>query len=229
MKELQKLLEAREIPFDAGDTRISCFPHVVNLATQCILKSLTNTDLAGETEDFGDDSDDDEGQGTRASDGEDSDSEDSADDDLDSNNDADTDIPRKGATTYEDACNVDPITRCRKISRTIRSTGQRRDEFDELIMKGNIKGWFKVDGETVQVPPLQLLLDVRMRWDSTFIMIKRFIELQPVRPIVVFYFILNVQVITLRLSLDFCQKMSNFSIFESLSLSGRYLAILLLS
>ena len=193
MKELQKLLEAREIPFDADDTRISCFPHVVNLATQCILKSLTNIDLAGETEDFGDDDSDDDVQGTTAShDGEDSD-EDGTDDDgasgdlkLPVDDDTNTKIPRKGATTYDNACKVDPINRCRKISRTVRSTGQRRDDFDELIMKGNLKGWFKVDGETVQVPHLQLLLDVRMRWDSTFIMIKRFIELQPVRLIVVF-------------------------------------------
>ena len=191
MKELQKILKAREIPFDAEDTRISCFPHVVNLATQCILQSLTNTDLAGETEDFGDD--DDEGQGTRASASEDSEendseSEDSTGTDDDDNDDGDSDsgskddadtnipLPRKGATTYEDACNADLITRCRKVSRTVRSSGQRRDDLDELIMKGNIKGWFKVDRETVQVPMLQLLLDVRTRWDSTFIMLKRFIE-----------------------------------------------------
>ena len=196
MKELQKLLEAREIPFDAGDTRLSCFPHVVNLATQCILQSLTNTDLMGETDIFEDD--DDEDVGARAGNGEDSedssDDENDDDDDDGGNSDDDDDDdddagPRKGATTYQDACVSDPITLCRKIARTVRSSGQRRDEFDELIMKGNTRGWFKVSGESVQVPLLQLLLDIKIRWDSTFNMIKRFIELQPVRyPILVFEF-----------------------------------------
>ena len=88
MKELQKLLEACEIPFYAEDTRISCFPHFVNLATQRILQSLTNTDLAGETEDFGDD--DDEGQGTRAS-ASDGNGEDSEDDDSESEDSTDDD------------------------------------------------------------------------------------------------------------------------------------------
>jgi hypothetical protein len=61
MKELQKLLEIREIAFDAVDSRISCFPHVVNLATQCILKSMTDPEQMGETEDF--EEDELEGQG----------------------------------------------------------------------------------------------------------------------------------------------------------------------
>jgi hypothetical protein len=202
MKELQKLLAEREIPFEAEDSRISCFPHVVNLATQRILQSLTNVDHMGETDDFEDD--DDEGQGTRASDGEedgeekdgeegtDDDDGDDDDDDTDADDDdsddgsdknSDTNAPRKGATTYQEACKMDPITLCRKIARTVRSSGQRRDELDELILKGNKKGWFKVNRETVQVPQLQLLLDVKTRWDSVFTMIKRFIELQPVRPI----------------------------------------------
>jgi hypothetical protein len=242
MKELQKLLEIREIPFDAEDARISCFPHVVNLATQRILQSLTNPDLMGETDNFEDDDNEGQPEGARESNGEDSedntnDSDDNSDnsDNSDDNDDNDSDgdnideasdghsnTPRKGATTYQDACNRDPITLCRKIARIVRSSGQRREEFDELIMKGNKRGWFKVDGETVQVPVLQLLLDVRTRWDSVFTMIKRFIELQPVRLIMVFEYFFNVG---LRLSLDYCQKMLDFYISASLSMSGRCLVI----
>jgi hypothetical protein len=211
MKELQKLLEIREIAFDAVDARISCFPHVVNLATQSILKSMTNPNQNDELEGQGDvsrvDDDDNVSEQPEAEDAESKDStnsdelEEELDDaagtaatqasDNDPDNDSkseDSDGPRTGATSYEDACKSDPISLCRKIARTVRSSGPRREEFHELIIKGNAKGWFKVDGKISNVPVLQLLLDMRIRWDSTFIMIKRFIELQPVRLIIFFEF-----------------------------------------
>lgn len=90
---------------------------------------------------------------------------------------------RKGAENYEDACREDPINLSRKVARTVRLTDHRRVEFDDMITNGNKKGWFVVEGDVVQVSQLQLLLDVRTRWDSTFIMLKRLIELQPVRVI----------------------------------------------
>jgi hypothetical protein len=207
MKELQKLLETREIAFDAVDSRISCFPHVVNLATQCILKSMTDPEQMGETEEFEEDELEGQGDVSRVDDDEedstDSDSDEPEEEDAaaatqaaaaqpettsdnlnESEDDAksdDSDIPRTGATSYEDACKTDPISLCRKIACAVRSSGPRREEFNELIMKGNAKGWFKVDGKISKVPVVQLLLDIRIRWDSTFMMIKRFIELQPVR------------------------------------------------
>lgn len=224
MKELQKLLAEREIPFHSDDNRIMCFPHIVNIATQRVLKALTNPAFMGDSDE---DSEDDGGDQTQsgshasaaasgageednlggkdneaqANDGEDHDGEDNdensdddndsddADDDLD---DADDDLDddeedagnnnamRSGASNYDDACKEDPINLCRKVARAVRASGMRRDEFDEMITNGNVKGWFKVDGQVVQVSQLQLLLDMKIRWDSTFIMLKRFIELQPV-------------------------------------------------
>jgi hypothetical protein len=51
MEELAKLLQAREIDFDAQDRRIMCFPQVINICCQHVIADFTNvalTDAAGE-------------------------------------------------------------------------------------------------------------------------------------------------------------------------------------
>jgi hypothetical protein len=58
----------------------------------------------------------------------------------------------------------------------LRSSGQRRDSFEQLIRDGNNNGWF---GETVE--QLQLLRDVKTRWDSVYFMLRRLRELRLVR------------------------------------------------
>ena len=191
MKELKKLLAEREIPSHSEDNRIMCFPHVVNIATQHILQGLSDPELMGDDIDDNDDAD----QGGGGEDGNDNEAdndkegsaeeEEDDDDEDEEGNDDDEDkgnnTMRRGASNYHDACGEDPINLSRKIARAVRSSGQRRDEFDEMITNGNTKKWFQVDGQVVEVPQLQLLLDVKTRWDSTFTMLKRFIELQPVR------------------------------------------------
>ena len=73
----------------------------------------------------------------------------------------------------------DPIAVCRDVVRIIRSSGQRREAFEELREQGNIKGWwgYTVDSEGKKHPKvkerLQLLCDVRTRWDSLYYMIQR--------------------------------------------------------
>ena len=72
-----------------------------------------------------------------------------------------------------------PIARTRSAVKVIRGSGQHREAFDEVITNGNAKGWFK-QGEPpiiVQVKPLQLLQDVRTRWDSVYHMLKRLREM----------------------------------------------------
>jgi hypothetical protein len=192
MKELKKLLAEREIAFHSDDNRIMCFPHVVNIATQHILRALTNP--PDDDDKFYDDGAD-QGGAHAGGTGEDNNEVNKANnDDADTSNDSDNstdeedndqgrrgnNIMRRGASNYQDAIQEDPINLCRKVARTVRSSGQRRDEFDEMVTNGNTKEWFRVDGQVVQVSQLQLLLDVKTRWDSTFIMMKRFIELQPV-------------------------------------------------
>jgi hypothetical protein len=75
--------------------------------------------------------------------------------------------------TFEEAIKRDPVALGRNIVRVLRSSGQRRDAFDQLIRDGNEKGWFTVE-------QLQLLRDVKTRWDSIYFMLRRLRELQPV-------------------------------------------------
>lgn len=75
-----------------------------------------------------------------------------------------------------------PIARGRSVVRVIRGSGMRRDAFDEVIMNGNERGWFK-SGQPpviVKIKSLQLLRDVRTRWDSVYLMLNRLREMRPV-------------------------------------------------
>jgi hypothetical protein len=79
--------------------------------------------------------------------------------------------------TYDEACGRDPIALCRSTVRAIRASGKRRDHLRQIIREGNAKGWFKSSEDpnvTIQIPELELLHDVRTRWDSIFSMIHRF-------------------------------------------------------
>ena len=89
--------------------------------------------------------------------------------------------------SFEEAVNSDPIARGRNVVRVLRSSGQRRDKFDEVVVDGNAKGWFVVGDEVVMLPNLQLLCDVRTRWDSVYFMIRR---LRQMRPVSLYYLVL---------------------------------------
>lgn len=83
---------------------------------------------------------------------------------------------------YADAVRSHPISIGRDVIRVIRASGLRRDDFVDTVKTGNIKGWFKgVMGDAVQVPELELLRDVKTRWDSTYAMINRLRALRLVR------------------------------------------------
>ena len=113
MKELEQLLLARDIPFDAADQCIMCFSHIVDLSSGCIIRALSSDPL-------------------------------------------------------------DPIGHAHKAVHAIRGSGMHHDGFKEVIVNGNIKGWFKIIGpppQTIQVQPLQLLRDVQTRWDSEYQML----------------------------------------------------------
>jgi hypothetical protein len=64
-----------------------------------------------------------------------------------------------------------PISLGRDTVHTIHASGLRRDEFMDVVKDGNRRGWFKSNGQVVQVPENELLQDVRTRWDSVFYMI----------------------------------------------------------
>jgi hypothetical protein len=75
-----------------------------------------------------------------------------------------------------------PIGLGRTVVRSIRASGLRRDSFDEVVINGNAKQWFKAGTppQVVKIQPLQLLRQVRTRWDSVYYMANRLREMRPV-------------------------------------------------
>jgi hypothetical protein len=73
-----------------------------------------------------------------------------------------------------------PIALASQVVRMIRGSGGRREAFNDVIDKGNKKGWFKVNDKVVQLKPRQLLRYVRTRWDSCYCMLLRLREMRPV-------------------------------------------------
>jgi len=86
-----------------------------------------------------------------------------------------------GAIDDESASN--PIGLARGAVRAIRGPGLRRDAFDEVVKNGNAKGWFKAGDppKTIKLKPLQLLRDMRVWWDSVYLMVHRLGVMRPVQ------------------------------------------------
>ena len=148
MQELGWLLRAREIPFDAKDRKIMCYCHVVDLSSGRVIDGLSRVNTHTDATD-------------------------------DTDWDAD-ELPLRSELTYTDAVARDTVSHARTVVRVVRGSGMRRDAFDDVIINGNSKGWFK-EGQppkTVQVQRLQLLRDVRSRWDSEYYMLNRLRDLR---------------------------------------------------
>jgi hypothetical protein len=204
MQELEVLLQQHDktIKFDPRKNRIRCYPHIINICSShviasstCISKKFLETlksECGGEfvypnVEGDDDDNDDDD-------DSDDSDDDGDGDGDNDGGRSFARDIPD---LTLDDAqlgkildhqmrawysgLKRDPLKRARRVVRILRSSDKRKQEFTRVIDQGNESGWFKsADGEVVVIPHLELLRDVRTRWDSVFYMIERLLALRQV-------------------------------------------------
>ncbi|KIK10528.1 hypothetical protein PISMIDRAFT_124290, partial [Pisolithus microcarpus 441] len=75
---------------------------------------------------------------------------------------------------YIEALRHDPIALGRDIVCTVRASSLCREAFTDILKTGNDKGWFVDEGNNpVTLPVVELLRDVRMRWDSVYCMINR--------------------------------------------------------
>jgi hypothetical protein len=158
---LERLFLEREITsFNARDNRIMCFPHTINIAVQHVLDKMS---LVKAPE---------------------SDDNDDAEDLTDT---ADRNEGRGSGQTFEDACAEDPITCLRKIIRAIRSTRQHHDAFMTWIETGNRSRLFGLENNNpVHIQPKQLLRDIQTKWDSTYQMVKHWIEMRLVSPCTIY-------------------------------------------
>lgn len=78
-----------------------------------------------------------------------------------------------------------PLSRARRVVRLLRSSDLRREGFRDFIKDGNQRGRFigtdkDNNCKTIEVPELELLRDVKTRWDSVFLMLRRLRQLRPV-------------------------------------------------
>ena len=92
-------------------------------------------------------------------------------------------VPADDDDDNDDEPNIrDPIALARNVVRVIRASGARRNAFDIVIDNGNARGLFKQGnpGEVVKLKKLQLLRQVRTRWDSVYSMLCHLCEMQPV-------------------------------------------------
>ncbi|KAI0916313.1 hypothetical protein AcV5_003286 [Taiwanofungus camphoratus] len=146
MEELERLLREKGIPFDRDGNRIRCFPHVVNISVQTGLKQLTTVDPLVYADDT------------------------VSTDDMDA---AASNPALLADMEYMEALREDPVSKARSLITVCRASQQRREDFDQTIIKGNIANTF---GQQ-PLQEVQLLKDVDTRWSSSFMMIDQVLEL----------------------------------------------------
>jgi hypothetical protein len=177
--------ELPNVSFNPKESRIMCFPHVINTCVQHTLKALNNgvdtdiDDIVPVENEHDSDldlyvSDDDDSEG--------SDDEKNDDEGGGGNGGGNGNVN----TSKEENIAIsnvpgDPLNKIRAIVRGIRASGQRQEQFTNVILGGNQYGWWKDgQGNVVTIKPMQLLRDVKTRWDSTYQMLVRFREFRQV-------------------------------------------------
>jgi hypothetical protein len=192
MRELQVLLEQHDktIKFDHRNNRIRCYPHVINICSSHViasstriskkfvetLKSACDGDLGySNIEDDDDEDDDEDDDGDNDNYGTHSFARDIPELTLD-----DEQLDKLDDKTWDFYRHLksDPIKRARRIVRILRSSDERRQAFKKVIENGNRSGWFVSQNKVIQIRDLELLRDVKTRWDSVYRMIERLLQLR---------------------------------------------------
>ena len=193
MRQLQSLLAEREtaiaVGFDSLNHCVQCYAHIINVCSSHVVASITSTSNSylpklDPNQPYDDDDDDDDDD-----DGNDSDNgDDECPGDVNSSCELADCYDVHGdpkLKSWVAGIKRDPLKCARKLVRFLRSSDQRREGFRTFIQNGNVHGWFTMkdnDGKrvSVDVPQLQLLRDVKTRWDSVYMMLDRLRQLRPV-------------------------------------------------
>jgi hypothetical protein len=202
MRELEALLKLHDddIEFDHLNNRIRCYPHIINICSSHIIASSTRiskrfletlkSEFAGDL--FIPTSKATKTTKTTKTAKTTTTTADGEDDDDDSRlfarkipeltlDEEQFDILDDKVRAWYIGLKRDPIKRARRIVRIVRSSDQRKQAFKKVINTGNHSGWFRShDNEVIELPDLELLRDVKTRWDSVYCMIERLLVLRPV-------------------------------------------------
>ena len=182
MEELQSLLAKCEmadvVSFDHLNNRVWCYTHIINICSSHIIASFTSTSksyLAGLKVPLN----------CNYPTHNDSDSNDKSSYSDDNVNDKGYKFKLPGCYDHQGNSKFrawakgikrDPLRPARRVICLLHSSDKHRKGFQKFIQDGNRHGWFTMkDGDgkctAVVVPELQLLRDVKMRWDSVYLML----------------------------------------------------------
>ena len=150
LEHLEILLDERDIPFDAKDRNIMCFPHVTAICVTHVTDAFTDKMLANDDADF-----------TLA---------DAALPPADSDRQTFEEAVARDpiALCRSTVCAIRASGKRRDHFCQIIRDGNNKEWFEDE------------KGKTIQVPDLELLCDVRTHWDSLYKMINWFWQLRPV-------------------------------------------------
>ena len=191
MQELESLLAKRETPvtvgFDHLKHRVWCYADVINICSSHVISSITSVSRPYLSElkvpvdpnpNFRDDNDDDKFD----------------DDNNDTNCNVDelvldqcyimTLVTLNSKNGLRVSSTI-PSRHARRLICLLHFSDQRREGFRRFIQDRNKRNWFFARDESgkrcpVEVPVLQLLRDVKTRWDSVYTMLEHLRQLQPV-------------------------------------------------
>ena len=175
MIHLEHIFKRKQIAFNAKKNRIRCFPHIINICVSHIIQSFdkilrpSQFDIQDSESEHSDDDEPVEYKGNET---------DEEDDDAPVLQEFLDDRHMEG---WFRAIKRNPVKMGRKIIHTVCSSGQHRDGFQLSISTGNQSNSFtNENGNPIFVKQLQLLPDVKHRWDSLYVMLGRMRELKPV-------------------------------------------------
>jgi hypothetical protein len=164
--------------FHHTKNRVRCFAHIINICPSHVVAAMCSSsgDFSDPTDDICDydyDSDYDDEPSKDDSDAESVDSDDNENDSpLDSH-------------PWAKGLRRNPLKRARRLIRFLRASDQRKNLLRTVIEEGNERSWFTMKDKqgkrvVIDVPQLQLLRDVKTRWDSVYLMLDRLRSLRPV-------------------------------------------------
>lgn len=89
----------------------------------------------------------------------------------------------KGPQTDAEAIACDPILLARAKVQFTHASSSRRIAFSKVIEQGNRDGDFGTAEDPLhQIKNRQLLHDMTVQWDSTYMMVNRVLEMRPISP-----------------------------------------------
>ena len=177
MRELQSCLAKQHeisnfVNFDHRDNRIWCYAHIINICSSHIIASVTSTSKSylGRLNVPFDDSETIDQH------------DDDASDDFNFEDEIEEQYLPDGynkpagpkSRSWVEGIRCDPLRHVKRVVRLLRSLDERRIAFCMLIQDGNDRGWFKrTDSQhtLIKVLLLEPLMDVKMRWDSVYLLL----------------------------------------------------------